>query len=46
MGLSGLSEKFWALAAETERERRMTQENIRIPVLVTLDVNNATRYYT
>ena len=46
MGLSVGNGRFGVLAAETEREWRMTQENKRIPVLVTLDVNNATRYYT
>jgi hypothetical protein len=46
MGLSGVSGKFWSLAAGIERERRMTRKNNEIPFLVTLDVNNATRYYT
>jgi len=46
MGLSVDGGRFGSPAAETERDRRMKSENINRAFLVTLDVNNATRYYT
>ena len=46
MGLSVGDGRFWALEAGTEREQRMTRDNMKTASLVTLDVNNATRYYT